>query len=113
MRSKVYISQAPIPNKSSGWVPDLSSLNEYGELEPILSAGFDAAENFNEAKLVAQRKLEHFDYELDFFCPLVLTSPIAAMVCSNELYRLNTPYINVLYWKPIRKKYLLLRMELG
>ena len=103
--SKVFIAQRPLPDKTTGWTPDLSHLETFGEIIDVFVSGFDTARNISPAVLIAEEKFREFDYELDYFCATTLTSPIALMLCVSELWKLNVPFIRVLNWHKGKSKY--------
>ena len=102
---KVFIAQRPLPDKTTGWVPDLSHLETFGEIVDVFVSGFDTGRNIAPAMLMAEEKFRDFDYGLDYFCATSLTSPIALMLCVSELWKLDVPYVKVLNWNRGKSKY--------
>lgn len=98
--SQVFLVQIPLPDKRNNWLPDLSGLDEFGEVVSVFESGFNPLKNLETASFIARKKFEGFDYELDYFCATTLTGPMALVICTKELLLFNPPYIKTLNWNP-------------
>lgn len=95
----VFVIQQPRPNKKTGWVPDLSSATEYGELEYI----FDPHERcyaLPMPSLFKARRIlrDKFDEEEDYILWPSAGDPVSVFAVCFAMADLNLSKVTILIW---------------
>lgn len=96
--STVYIPQQPMPNKKTGWMPDLSSAAEHGKIEYIFGGGEKVYALPGPSLFKARKALENFDPENDFILWPGVGDPMAFAITIQALMSHDPHQIRYLYW---------------
>lgn len=96
--STIYIPQQPMPNKRTGWAPDLSSALQYGKIEYIFQGGEKCYALPGPSLFKARKALENFDPENDYILWPGVGDPAALFATLLALMLHNPDQIRFLYW---------------
>jgi len=97
--STVYVTQRPIPNKNTGWTPNLSPASQYGKLVYVFDNDKSVFSNPHKSLEKAKDALEDFNPDRDFLLWPNSGDPAALWVCIHALGGSGVPCINYLYWE--------------
>ena len=94
----VYIPQQPMPNKRTGWTPDLSSAAEYGKIEYVFAGGERVYALPGPSLFKAKKILRDFNPEEDYILWPGVGDPAALYATLLALMSHDPASIRFLYW---------------
>ncbi len=97
--STVYVTQRPIPNKKTQWVPNLAPASKYGKLIYVFESDHQVFSTTSKSLDRAKDILEDFNPDRDYLLWPNSGDPAALWVCIHALAGSGLPWINYLYWE--------------
>lgn len=94
----VFIPQQPMPNKKTGWMPDLSSAAEYGKIVYLFGGGEKVYALPGPSRFKARKLLENFNPEEDYILWPGVGDPAALFATMIGLMQSEPESITFLYW---------------
>lgn len=95
--SKVYLIEQPEPARTSGWMPDLTSVSRYGSIVPIFTRVDKPTLRPGPAYSKAIRTLEHYDVQDHILW--VNGDPMGLFIVSSILSRKRITRVSYLRWE--------------
>lgn len=87
-----------MPNRRTGWMPDLSSASEYGNIKYIFSGGEKVYALPGPSLFKASQELKGFNPKEDFVLWPGVGDPAALFTTIIAIMRFNPEKITFLYW---------------